>query len=188
MQPPVFDGQADDAVNYGAMGAVIGHEMLHAFDDMGSQFDANGNMINWWTDEDRERFNARTSKLVEQFAAYTVLDSLPVNGELTLGENIGDLGGLRIAFDALQIAREGKEDPMIDGLTQNQRFFISWAQFFRQNTSPEQVALLVNTDPHSPNHLRVLGPFSNMDEFAEAFGCADDDPMMRPPEERIRIW
>jgi putative endopeptidase len=188
LQPPYFDGEIDNAVNYGAMGAIIGHEMLHGFDDGGSRFDKDGNMVNWWTDEDRQSFEERTARLVEQFSNYTVADSLPVNGELTLGENIGDLGGLRMAYRALQIANEGKEDPMIDGFTQEQRFFLSFAQVWRQNTTDEAVKLQVQSDPHSPNRLRAIGPLSNMDEFQEAFGCSDDDPVMRPREDRIRIW
>ncbi len=188
LQPPYFDGDIDDAVNYGAMGAIIGHEMLHGFDDGGSRFDKDGNMANWWTEEDLEKFGERTAKLVAQFSAYTVADSLHVNGELTLGENIADLGGLRVAYRALQIANEGKTDPMIDGFTQEQRFFLSFAQNWRQNTTDEAVKLQVQSDSHSPNRLRAIGPLSNMDEFQEAFGCTDDDAMMRPRADRIQIW
>ncbi|MEW5796608.1 MAG: M13 family metallopeptidase [Candidatus Zixiibacteriota bacterium] len=188
LQPPYFDGEIDDAINYGAMGVVIGHEMLHGFDDSGSRFDADGNMVNWWTDEDRQKFEERTAKLVAQFDAYVAIDSLHVRGALTLGENIGDLGGLRVAYDALQLARQGKADPMVNGFTQNQRFFFSFAQVWRSNATPENIKLQVQSDPHSPDRFRVLGPLSNMDEFQAAFGCSDTDPMMRPPAERIRIW
>jgi putative endopeptidase len=188
LQPPYFDGDIDDAINYGAMGAIIGHEMLHGFDDSGSRFDKDGNMANWWTDEDRARFEERTAKLVEQFNGYVAIDSLHINGELTLGENIGDLGGLRVAFKALQLAREGKEDPMIDGFTQEQRFFLSYAQAWRNNATPESLRLQVQSDEHTPARFRLIGPLSNMDEFANAFGCGDDAGMMRPVEERIRIW
>ncbi len=188
LQPPYFDGDIDNAINYGAMGAIIGHEMLHGFDDGGSRFDKDGNMVNWWQEEDVRKFSERTDKLVAQFSNYTVADDLPVNGELTLGENIADLGGLRVAYRALQIANEGKDDPMIDGFTQEQRFFLSFAQNWRQNTSDEAVTLQVQSDPHSPSRFRAIGPLSNMDEFQEAFGCSDDDPVMRPREERIQIW
>ncbi len=188
LQPPYFDGQADDAVNYGAMGAIIGHEMTHGFDDMGSKFDAKGNMEEWWTPQDRARFDSLTEQIVKQFDAYKVDDSLAVNGKLTLGENIADLGGLNIAYQALQIARKGKKDPMIDGYTQNQRFFLSFAQAWRSNYTPETITLQVNTDPHSPDQFRVLGPLSNMTAFEKAFGCSDNDPMMRPPDKRIVIW
>ena len=188
LQPPFFDGQADDAVNYGAMGIVIGHEMTHGFDDMGSRFDADGNMVDWWTDEDREKFTAATDRLVKQFDEYTVLDSLHVNGKLTLGENIADLGGMRISYEALQIARQGKEDPMIDGFTQNQRFFLSAAQATRENSTPESTKRQVLSDEHTPWPLRMAAAASNLTEFEEAFGCKDTDPAMRPPAERIEIW
>jgi putative endopeptidase len=188
LQPPFFDGEIDDAVNYGAMGAIIGHEMLHGFDDSGSRFDKDGNMANWWTEEDRTRFEERTAKLIEQFNGYVVVDSLHVNGELTLGENIADLGGLRVSYRALQIASEGKEDPMIDGFTRDQRFFLSFAQAWRNNATDESLKLQVQSDPHTPSRFRLIGPVSNMAEFAAAFNCAEDSPMMRSPEERVQIW
>jgi len=188
LQPPFFDPDIDDAVNYGAMGSVIGHEMLHGFDDQGSRFDADGNMKNWWTEADREKFTASTDRLIDQFNGYEVLDSVFINGELTLGENIADLGGLRVSFNALQLASEGKADPMVDGMTQTQRFFHSWAQGWRNNQRDEGLKLQVNTDPHSPAKYRVIGPFSNMAEFAEAFGCNEGDGMVRPADERIQIW
>jgi len=188
LQPPFFDGTIDDAVNYGGVGMAIGHEMLHAFDDQGSRFDKDGNMINWWTDEDRRLFEERAARLVEMFSAYTVADSLHVNGELTLGENIADLGGLTIAFRALQIARAGKADPMVDGFTQEQRFFLAYAQIWRQNTTPEAIKLQVQSDPHPPARYRVIGPLSHMPEFAEAWGCQAGSPMTRTEEDRIQIW
>jgi len=188
LQPPFFDAEADDALNYGGIGTVIGHEMLHGFDDQGSKFDQDGNMVNWWTDEDRAKFKDRSQPLIEQFNKYVVADSLPVNGELTLGENISDLGGLTVSYMALQKARAGKEDPMVDGLTQDQRFFLSWSQVWRANSRPESEKLQVQTDGHAPHRHRVNGPLSNMEEFARAWGCKEGDPMVRPDDNRIRIW
>ena len=190
MQPPFFDGGIDDPVNYGAMGAVIGHEFMHGFDDKGSKFDAQGNMANWWTDEDRKLFEERTQKLVTHYGEYVAVvdDDLHVNGELTLGENIGDLAGLTMAYHALKAALEKDKPGEIDAFTPEQRFFLSWAQVWRANLRPEEVKLQVNTDPHSPSKFRVLGPLSNMSEFAEAFGCEDGDPMVRPAAERADIW
>ena len=188
LQPPLFDGTIDDAVNYGGVGMAIGHEMLHGFDDQGSRFDREGNMVNWWTDEDRRLFEERTARLVEMFGAYTVVDSLHVNGELTLGENIADLGGLTIAFRALQIAREGKEDPMVDGFTQEQRFFLAYAQIWRDNATPESIKLQVQSDVHPPARYRVIGPLSHMPEFYAAWSCTEGEPMVRPADSQIRIW
>jgi putative endopeptidase len=187
LQPPFFTLEADPAVNYGAIGAVIGHEITHGFDDQGSRFDADGNVRNWWTEADREEFEARAADMVTQFSAYEVEDGLFVNGELTLGENIADLGGLKIALKALESAVGG--EPMdVAGLTGHQRFFMSWARVWRRNYTPEYQRLLVNSDPHAPSHLRCTGPMSNLDSFAAAFGIDDDDPSMRKPEDRIRIW
>jgi putative endopeptidase len=188
MQPPMFDGEADDAINYGGMGSVIGHEFMHGFDDKGSQFDAQGNMENWWTDEDRQHFDERTKILVDQFGGFVAVDDLHVNGELTLGENIGDLAGLTMAFYALQTALEGNNPGEIDGFTPEQRFFLSWAQGWRKSYRPEALKLQVNTDPHSPAKFRVNGPLANMPEFAAAFGCKEDDPMALPADRRAEIW
>ena len=188
MQPPYFDGEMDDAVNYGAMGAVIGHEFMHGFDDKGSKFDADGNMQNWWTDEDRANFEERTRKLVGQYDEFVAVDDLHVNGELTLGENIGDLAGLTMAYHALQMALEKSQPGEIDGATPEQRFFLSWAQSWRRNYRDEALKLQVNTDPHSPANFRTLGPLANMPEFAAAFGCEKGDPMVRSAEERAEIW
>ena len=188
MQPPYFDGEMDDAVNYGAMGAVIGHEFMHGFDDKGSKFDAEGNMQNWWTDEDRARFEERTRKLVEQYDEFVAVGDLHVNGKLTLGENIGDLAGLTMAYHALQMALAKENPGEIDGFSPEQRFFLSWAQAWRRNYREEALKLQVNTDTHSPANFRTLGPLANMPEFAAAFGCEPGDPMVRPADKRAQIW
>jgi putative endopeptidase len=188
MQPPFFDGEIDDAVNYGGMGSVIGHEFMHGFDDQGSKFAANGNMDNWWTDEDRQRFEERTQKLVDQFNGFVAVDDLHVNGELTLGENIGDLAGLTMAYHALQRALEQNHPGEIDGFTPEQRFFLAWAQAWRRNYRDEALKLQVNTDPHSPGKFRTIGPLSNMPEFAAAFGCQEGDPMVQVAELTAEIW
>ncbi|HVF34042.1 MAG TPA: M13 family metallopeptidase [Candidatus Saccharimonadia bacterium] len=186
LQPPFFDPTIDDAVNYGAMGGVIGHELMHGFDDQGSKFDAQGNMTSWWTESDRKQFEERTAKLVEQFGGYTAIDELKVNGKLTLGENIGDLGGLLVAYDAFQLTEQAKKREKIVGLTPDQRFFLSWAQAWRRNYRDEALKLQVNTDPHSPSNFRVIGPVSNMPAFAKAFGCRAGDPMVN--KTRVDIW
>lgn len=188
MQPPLFDGEIDDAVNYGAMGAVIGHEMGHGFDDQGSRFAADGTMTNWWTDEDRAEFMRRAQVVVDQYSQYEALPGLFVNGQLTLGENIGDIGGLAMAFEALTAALEEHPVGEIDGFTPQQRFFLSWAQSWRGNQREENLRVQVNTDPHSPRKFRANGPVSNMPEFAAAFGCQPGDPMVRPEEQRVHIW
>jgi putative endopeptidase len=186
MQPPFFDPNADDAVNYGAMGAIIGHEIMHGFDDQGSQFDAEGNFSNWWTEQDKAEFTRRAAQLVEQYGGYVAVDSLRVNGQLTLGENIGDLGGLIIAYDALQRSLGSGPRTPIDGFTPEQRFFLSFAQAWRGVARDEAVRLQVQTDPHSPRRFRAVGPVSNMPEFARAFRCSAGDPMVR--SEPVRIW
>jgi putative endopeptidase len=189
MQPPFFNPDADDAVNYGAMGSVIGHEITHGFDDEGSQFDAEGNLKNWWTEEDKKKFEAKTKILVDQFNQYVVDDSLQVNGELTLGENIADLGGLTISYYALKHSLLGKPAPAkIDGFTAEQRFFIAWAQGWRTNMRPEYLKKMIRTNNHSPAMTRVAGPLSNMKEFYEAFGVKEGDKMYRKPENRAEIW
>ncbi|MFN2635675.1 MAG: M13 family metallopeptidase [Gemmatimonadaceae bacterium] len=189
MQPPFFDPKADDAVNYGGMGAVIGHEMTHGFDDQGSQYDAQGNLRNWWSASDLEKFKRGTGLVSSQFDTYTVLDSVHVNGKLTLGENLADLGGLSIAYAALEKALTEKGRPAaIDGFTPEQRFFLAWAQIWRSNTRPERARVLINTDPHSPGRWRTNGPLSNMPQFAAAFGCKPGDPMVRDESVRPVIW
>lgn len=190
LQPPLFDPAADDAVNYGAIGAIIGHEMSHGFDDQGRRFDAQGNLRDWWAKEDADKFNARAQRVVEQFNGYTVVDSTThVNGRLTLGENIGDLGGLNIAYSALEkaLAKNGRPGK-IDGFTPEQRFFLGWAQAWRTLQRDQAAKMQVNTDPHAPAKWRVNGPLSNMPEFAKAFGCKDGDPMVRPEAVRAKIW
>jgi len=189
MQPPFFDPNADDAVNYGGMGAVIGHEMTHGFDDQGAQFDAQGNLRNWWSASDLSKFKVGTGLVASQFDSYTVLDSLHVNGKLTLGENMADLGGLSVAYAALEkaLAEKGRP-PLIDGFTPEQRFFLAWAQIWRQNITPEAQRVRINTDPHSPGQWRTNGPLSNLPQFAAAFGCKPGDPMVRPDSVRPVIW
>ena len=189
MQPPFFDPNADDAVNYGGMGAVIGHEMTHGFDDRGAQFDPQGNLRNWWSASDLEKFKRGTGLVSSQFDAYTVLDSVHVNGKLTLGENLADLGGLSIAYAALEKALASKgRPPSIDGFAPEQRFFLAWAQIWRQNITPEAQRVRIKTDPHSPGEWRTNGPLSNMPQFAAAFGCKPGDPMVRDESVRPVIW
>ncbi|MEX2116636.1 MAG: M13 family metallopeptidase [Bacteroidota bacterium] len=188
LQHPFFDFKADDAVNYGGMGAVIGHEISHGFDDQGSKFDADGNLKMWWTAETRKKFEERTAVLGAQFDGYTVLDSLHVNGKLTMGENIGDLGGLALAYTALVNSLKGKEIGTIDGFTPQQRFFLSWAQVWRRNNRPEQLRLQVKTDPHSPSEFRTNGPMVNMQEWYDAFGCGPEGTMYLAVGKRAKIW
>jgi len=188
LQPPFFDMAADDAVNYGAIGAVIGHEMGHGFDDQGSKYDGDGNLNNWWTDKDREAFEGRTKGLVEQFASFQVFDDLNVNGELTLGENIGDLAGLTIAYRAYQISLDGKEAPVLDGFTGDQRFFLGIGQVWKYKATDEAMRNRVLTDPHSPPEFRVNGTLPNMPEFIAAFDVQDGDGMWLPPGQRVKIW
>ena len=190
LQPPFYDPNADDAVNYGAMGAVIGHEMSHGFDDQGRRFDARGNLRDWWTKSDADKYNAQAQRVVDQFNAYTIVDSTThVNGKLTLGENIGDLGGLKIAYLALEKSlKEHGRPAKIDGFTPEQRFFLGWAQVWRTLQSDAAAKAQVNTNPHAPAKWRVNGPLSNMPEFKAAWGCKDGDPMVRPDSLRARIW
>jgi putative endopeptidase len=188
LQPPFFDPNADDAVNYGGMGAAIGHEMTHGFDDEGRQFDAQGNLKDWWTPADSKSFDARAELVSRQFDGYVIGDSLHVNGKLTLGEDIADLGGLKIAYAALERAIAGKRPAPIDGFTPEQRFFLSWAQVWRRKARPEAERQQVLTDPHAPSHWRVNGPLANMPEFAKAFGCTSSDAMVRPDSLRPQIW
>lgn len=188
LQFPFFDPNADDAVNYGGIGAVIGHEMSHGFDDTGSQYDKDGNLRNWWTAEDREKFNAKTNLLGEQFSGYKVLDTIPVNGKLTMGENIGDLGGLNAAYEAFKMTKQGQSDAKIDGFTPDQRFFLSWAQVWRGNILPETAAQMIKTDTHSPGPFRTIGAPVNMDAWYEAFDVKPGDKMYKKPKDRIRLW
>lgn len=188
LQPPYFDAQADDAVNYGGIGAVIGHEISHGFDDSGRQFDGKGNLRDWWTAADAERFEARTQALVAQFAACRVLDDQPLNGELTLGENIADLSGLAIAYRAYQLSLQGRPPPVIDGASAAQRFFYGWAQVWRRKYRDDNLRLRLSIDPHSPSEFRVNVPASNIDAFYDAFGLRPGDRLYRKPEDRVRIW
>jgi putative endopeptidase len=188
LQPPFFDANADDAVNYGGIGAVIGHEMTHGFDDQGRKSDADGNLKDWWTPADAEKYTQRADLVQKQFDGYVPVDSMHVNGKLTLGENLADLGGLNVAYGALQRALKGKPRTKIDGFTPEQRFFLSFAQIWRENIRPEALKVQLNTDPHSPGHYRTNGPLSNMPEFAEAFGLKPGDPMVRPAELQAKIW
>ena len=187
-QPPFFDPLADDAVNYGALGATIGHEIVHGFDDEGRQYDAAGNLRDWWTPQDQARFRERADRLVAQYEAFPVLDSLRVDGRLSLGENIADLGGVTLSYHALQRSLAGKPRTLVDGFTPEQRFFLSWAQNWRENVRPQALRSQLRTDPHAPARLRVLGPLSNLPEFAAAFGCRPGDAMVRGEGERVRIW
>jgi putative endopeptidase len=186
LQPPFFYPDADDAVNYGGIGAVIGHELSHGFDDSGAKYDADGNLKNWWSKEDSTKFAALANMVVEQYNEYTVLDTLKINGKLTLGENIADLGGLSVAYEALQIALKKNNPGLIDGFTPEQRFFLSWAQVWRGLYRPETMATYIKTDSHSPGIWRVNGTLSNMKEFHDAFGIKDGSKMKR--QKVFKIW
>ena len=188
LQPPYFDAQADDAVNYGGIGAVIGHEITHGFDDQGRQFDAQGNLKDWWTKEDGEKFMAKADVVGKQFDAYSPLDSVHVNGKLTMGENLADLGGLTIAYAAFMKTPQGKAGKSIDGFTPQQRFFLAYGQIWRRNQRPESLRQQIQTDPHSPSQYRTIGPLQNMPEFHAAFACKEGDKMVRPAASRAKIW
>jgi len=188
LQPPLFDMTADDATNYGAIGAIIGHEISHGFDDQGSQFDGNGRLRNWWTDADRKAFEAITARLVAQYSAYEPVAGQHLNGELTLGENIADLSGLQIAFKAYERTLGGKPAPVIGGLTGEQRFFLGWSQAWRSKTRDQRALQLLTIDPHSPAEFRANGEAMNSDAFHQAFGTHPGDRMWKAPEDRIRLW
>ncbi|MFI5252752.1 MAG: M13 family metallopeptidase [Bacteroidota bacterium] len=188
LQPPFFDPNADDAVNYGGMGSVIGHEITHGFDDEGRKYDADGNLKDWWTDEDAKKYIEQSNLIEKQFDDYAAIDTFHVNGKLTLGENTADLGGLTIAYSAFKKATAGKPEEKIDGFTPDQRFFLAWAQIWRINIRPEALKVRLNTDSHSPGRFRAIGPISNMQEFFNAFGVKDGDPMMRPEKLRAKLW
>ncbi|MCB1583744.1 MAG: M13-type metalloendopeptidase [Marinicella sp.] len=186
LQTPFFNLEADEAVNYGGIGAVIGHEMGHGFDDQGSKYDGDGNLKNWWTDEDRKRFEERTNKLVEQYNQYTVVDGTHVKGEFTQGENIGDLSGLSIAYKAFK--KNYKDNRVIDGYTPEQRFFLGWAQVWMRKYRDEELLRRIDTDPHSPSEYRTNGILKNLPEFYQAFDVKPGDGMYLPAEERVKIW
>jgi putative endopeptidase len=188
LQPPFFDVNADDAVNYGAIGAVIGHEISHGFDDSGRQFDGAGNLRDWWAQEDAARFKEKATRLSSQYSAFTVLDGQHVNGDLTLGENIGDLSGVAVAYKAYMLSLNGQPAPEIDGFTGPQRFFLGWAQIWRRKYRDEELRLRLVTDPHSPGEFRANGVALNMTEFQDAFGVKAGDRLYRAPEDRVKIW
>lgn len=188
LQYPFYDVRSDDAVNYGGMGAVIGHEITHGFDDQGRQYDANGNIKDWWTKEDAKKYKARAQKIINQFNAYVPIDSLHINGELTQGENIADLGGLTISFAAFKKTKQYKENKKIDGFTPAQRFYLSWANVWKGNIRDQALKLRLKTDPHSPGKYRVLGPLSNLTGFYNAFNVKPGDPMRQPKSKRVKIW
>ena len=188
LQPPFFNLEADEAVNYGAIGAVIGHEIGHGFDDKGSTFDGDGKLRNWWTDEDRAEFERRTGQLVAQYDSYRPFEDLAVNGEFTLGENIGDLGGISIGLLAYKLSLDGEEAPVIDGFTGVQRVFLGYGQVWRNKYRDEALRQMIATDPHSPSKYRANGAVRNVPEFYEAFEVAEGDSLYLPPEERVKIW
>ncbi len=188
LQPPFYFQDGDDAVNYGGIAAVIGHEMTHGFDDQGSQFDKNGNLHNWWSKADRKKFDSIAHKVVKLYDNYVVLDSVHVNGELTEGENMADIGGVAIAYAAFKNTEEGKSDSLRDGLTPDQRFFLSYAQIWRIKNRPKRLLWRINNDPHSPEIYRVNGPLSNLKAFYKAFNVKPGDKMYRPDSLRITIW
>ena len=188
LQFPFFSADADDAINYGGIAAVIGHEMSHGFDDSGSQYDNDGTLRNWWTPEDLSKFKAKTVQLEAQYDQYTVVDTIHVNGKFTLGENIGDLGGLNIAYEAFKMTKQGQSKKKIDGLTPDQRFFLAWAQVWRGASRPEMAAQMIKTDPHSPGQYRTIGTPVNMDAWYEAFNVKPGDKLYKKPEDRIKIW
>jgi predicted metalloendopeptidase len=188
LQPPFFDPWADDAVNYGAIGAVIGHEIGHGFDDQGRKYDGDGILRDWWTEKDAERFGKKTDVLVAQYDGYSPIEGMNVNGEFTLGENIGDLGGLEISYHAYHLSLDGKEAPVIDGLTGDQRFFLGFAQIWRGKMRDQIMAVLLASDPHSPVEFRVNGTLRNVDAWYAAFDVTDDHAMYLPPEDRVHIW
>ncbi|WP_426801597.1 M13 family metallopeptidase [Xanthomonas campestris] len=191
LQPPFFDPNAPEEMNYGGIGAVIGHEMTHGYDDQGSRFGADGNFIadpGWWTQKDLDAFKARTGKLVAQFDSYRTPAGDKVKGDLTLGENIADLGGLNTAYDAMKTATAGKDDPKSDGITRDQRFFLNWATVWRRNFTPEELVVRLKTDPHAPANFRAIGAPSNMPAFAAAFSCKAGDAMVRQGDQQVVIW
>jgi predicted metalloendopeptidase len=188
LQPPFFDPAADDAVNYGGIGAVIGHEIGHGFDDQGRKFAPDGSLRDWWTKVDAEAFSAKTKMLVEQYSAFDALPGLKVNGAISLGENIGDLGGLNMAYEAYHNSLQGKEAPVLGGLSGEQRFFLSWAQVWRTKIRDEALRAQVLSDPHSPPYFRVNGAVRNMDEWYRAFDVKPGEKLYLPPEQRVKIW
>lgn len=188
LQAPYFDLNADDALNYGGIGMVIGHEITHSFDDQGAQYDKDGNVKNWWTKDDYEKFKERTQQVIEQYDSFTVLDSVHVKGALTVGENTADIAGIAIAYDAFKLTEQGQDTTKIDGFTPDQRFFISMARIWRVKTTDEFLRMYVNTNPHSPAKWRVNGPLMNFTPFYDAFNVQPGDKMYKPEQERITVW
>jgi putative endopeptidase len=188
LQPPFFDMASDDAAIYGGIGAIIGHEIGHGFDDQGSRFDGDGAVREWWTDADRAAFERRSAALVAQYDGFTVLDGLKVNGAFTLGENIGDLGGVSIAYAAYRASLGGGDAPVLDGLSGDQRFFMGWAQAFLSKERPEALRAAANVDPHAPARFRVNGVVRNIPAFYDAFAVQPGDALYLAPERRVRIW
>ncbi len=188
LQPPFFNPEADDAVNYGAIGGVIGHEISHGFDDQGSRSDGDGNLRDWWTAEDKAAFQQRTGMLADQYSAFAPLEGMNVNGKLTLGENIGDLSGLTVAFKAYKLSLAGQEAPAIEGFSGDQRFFLGWAQVWRTLHRDDALRQILLTDPHSPGEYRVNGVVRNMPEFYSAFGVKEGDGAYLPPGKRVKVW
>jgi predicted metalloendopeptidase len=188
LQPPFFDPAADPAVNYGAIGAVIGHEIGHGFDDQGREFDETGKIRNWWSEQTNANFLASTDRLAALFDSYCPLADGCVNGRLTMGENIGDLGGLQMAYEAYRLSLKGEEAPVIDGFTGDQRFFMAWAQAWKAKQREDALRNQLLTDPHSPAMVRGAAPLRNIDAWYEAFGVQEGDKMYLPPDQRVRIW
>jgi putative endopeptidase len=188
LQAPFFDPKADPAVNYGAIGAVIGHEIMHGFDDQGRKFDSNGAAKDWWTAEDAARFKALTDNLGKQYSSYEAAPGVFINGELTMGENIGDMSGLQVAYDAYHMSLGGKEAPVIDGLTGDQRFFLAFAQAWRGKQRDDAIKTQVASDPHSPRRYRIIGPLRNLDAWYAAFNIGPDSKFYIPPEKRVHLW
>jgi endothelin-converting enzyme/putative endopeptidase len=188
LQPPIYDAKMDAAPNYGDTGGTIGHELTHGFDDEGSQFDAQGNLKDWWTKQDREHFDERTKCVKDQYAQYVVVDDVHINSELTLGEDVADLGGEILAYMAWRFATKGEDLKSIDGLTPEQRFFIGFAQWDCANERPEDLRVRAQTDPHSPAQYRINGVAVNMTEFAKAFSCKAGQPMVKPAKDVCSVW
>jgi putative endopeptidase len=188
LQPPFFFPNGDDAINYGAIGMVIGHELTHGFDDEGRNYDKNGNLRDWWQKEDAQKFDEKARLVAKQYRAYVPIDSLHINPDLTMGENLADIGGLAIAYDAFKMTPQGKKSEKIDGLTPEQRFFIAFAGIWQMKIKEELMRRLVLTDPHSPARFRVNGPLSNFTPFYKAFGLTDNNAMWKPTGKRIQVW
>jgi endothelin-converting enzyme/putative endopeptidase len=188
LQPPLYDSKMDDAPNFGDTGGTIGHELTHAFDDQGSKFDAHGNLREWWTKEDRQKFEQRTQCIADQYAQYVVVDDIHINSKLTLGEDVADLGGEILAYIAWKNATKGKDLHPVDGLTPDQRFFVGFAQWACDNQRPEEMRVRALTDPHSPARYRINGVVVNMPEFARAFSCKAGQPMVKPQDQMCRVW